>query len=405
MPDQAKNMLIGIFVVSACAIVIFVLMFLHPSVGDEGRILRIRFANIDKISLGTRVTFAGKPVGEVVGITELPDADTERKPINGRVYVYELTLRVDSGVNVFNTDEVSARTSGLLGEKSVAITPGAPQPGEELRRVNNEVIYANESGSVEETLKNFKDLSDKVEIALDSFIDAMTTMKDNKFWENLSKTAENTSSITASLNNKKQWSETLANVHKLSGKANKTWDKLDVFVSDIDKAALSANTAIENANLVIENVHKGEGTIGRLLVKDDIYLKTNSLLSKAEVTLNDVNHYGVLFHLDKGWQRLRARRLNLMQKLSTPQEFRNYFNDEVDSINTSLSRVAMIMEQVDTQSGPGCYDFLQNNEFSKVYRELLRRVATLEEEIRMFNQQVVDNSVYETELIDCSEYQ
>jgi phospholipid/cholesterol/gamma-HCH transport system substrate-binding protein len=63
MPDQAKNILIGIFVIVACAIIVFVLMFLHPSVGDESRLLRVRFANIDKITLGTRVNFAGKPVG------------------------------------------------------------------------------------------------------------------------------------------------------------------------------------------------------------------------------------------------------------------------------------------------------------------------------------------------------
>lgn len=369
MPDQAKNMLIGIFVVAACAIVIFVLMFLHPSVGDEGRLLRVRFANIDKITVGTRVTFAGKPVGEVISITELPDADTERRSINGYVYVYELTLRVDSGVNVFNTDELSSRTSGLLGEKTVAITPGAAKPGEELRIVNTEIIYASETGTVEDTLKEFKELSDKVELALDNFNNAFAKLNDEKFWENLGNTAQNLSDITSALNNKKQWSDILANTQQIT-----------------------------------EKINTGKGTLGRIISDDELYLRTTSLFSKGETVMNDINHYGILFHLDKGWQRLRARRMNLLQKLSTPQEFRNFFNDEIDEIQTSISRVAMILEELHCLPC-WCYlDLLENPEYKKVFAELMRRVSGLEEEIKMYNQQVVDTAVHKTELIDCCEY-
>lgn len=389
MPDQAKNMLIGIFVVAACAIVVFVLMFLHPSVGDEGRLLRVRFANIDKVTIGTRVTFAGKPVGEVIAITELPDADTERRSINGYVYVYELTLRVDSGVNVFNTDELSSRTSGLLGEKTVAITPGAAKPGEELRLVNTEIIYATETGTVEETLKEFKELSDKVELVLDNIndafaklnegkfwenlgksaadiSDALTTLEEDKFWENLGKTAANLNEISTSLNNKEQWKNILANVDEITNKIN-----------------------------------TGKGTVGKLISDDELYLRVASFLSKGETTMNDINHYGILFHLDKGWQRLRARRMNLLQELSTPQEFRNYFNDEVDEIHTSIARVSMLLEEL--QSQPSCcyLDLLTNPEYKKVFAELMRRVSQLEEEVRMYNQQVVDTAVHKTELIDC----
>ena len=47
MIDQTKNMMIGLFVIAACAIITFIILFLHPSVGDEGRVLRVRFANVD----------------------------------------------------------------------------------------------------------------------------------------------------------------------------------------------------------------------------------------------------------------------------------------------------------------------------------------------------------------------
>lgn len=365
MPDQAKNMLIGIFVIAACAIIIFLLMFLHPSVGDEGRILRVRFADIDKISVGTRVTFAGKPVGEVIEIRELPDVDVQRKIINGYVYVYELTLRVDTGVNVFNTDEVASRTSGLLGEKSVAITPGAPKSGETLYLVNEEIIYATETGSVEDALKELETLAIKIGATIDSVNLALDSMQKNNFWDNLGATAANVRNISQALNSPEKWSETLTNIHGFS-----------------------------------EKINKGEGTIGKLFAKDEMYLRLTSLLSKGETTMNDINHYGILFHLDKHWQRLRARRLNLLQKLSSPQEFRNYFNDEIDQIQTSLSRVSMVLESQGNQPPYCCSNLLTSSEYTKVFAELMRRVSALEEEVRLYNEQIVDTAVKETEFID-----
>lgn len=396
-------MLIGIFVVAACAIVIFLLMFLHPSVGDQGRLLRVRFADIDKISIGTRVNFAGKPVGEVIEIRELPDIETERKAINGSIYVYELTLRVDSSINVFNTDDIASRTSGLLGEKSVAITPGEAKPGETIHLVNDEVIYATETGSVEETLKQLKTLADKLGTGMDSINEALATMHQEKFWDNLSGTAKNINDITKALNKPDLLSQSITNVHKITTNANKFTEDLNKSWPKVDKSLDNITDATADARSITNRINKGEGTVGKIIVSDDLYLRLTSLLSKADTTMNDVNHYGVLFHLDKNWQRLRARRMNLMQKLSTPQEFSNYFNDEIDQINTSLSRVSMALGRYDIAPPYCCYNLLQDTQYTKVFSELLRNISTLEEEVRMYNEQVVDkaNSELRLEYVDC----
>jgi len=382
MPDQAKNILIGVFVVAAFAIIVFVLMFLHPSVGDEEKLLLVRFANIDKISVGTRVTFAGKPVGEVIAIHELSDVNSERKAINGFVYVYELTLRVDSSVNVFNTDEIAARTSGLLGEKSVAIIPHPVKPGEPLYRVDHDIIYATETASVEETLRDLRTIADKVSVAFDNVNNAILILNEQKVWENISSAVAHVDRITAALDNPKQIQATMDNLHAFSVNMSKT----GTHFLDIG-----------------ERFNRGEGTLGRLFRDEEVYLRTNALLAKADTTMNDINHYGLLFHLDKGWQRLRARRLNLLQNLSTPQEFRNYFNDEVDQVQTSLERVAMVMEQLEGQSACGCYEYFQSPEFKKVYAELLRRLSALEEEVRLYNQAAMEPAFQQTELNPCRE--
>lgn len=370
MADQLKNVIIGIFVLAACGVIIFILLFLHPSVGDEKNTLHARFANVDKITLGTRVTFAGKPVGEVVDITEVEDPRAPRASKDGLVYIYELTLKIDSGIDVFTTDEISSKTSGLLGEKSVAITPLPPPKGQPLVKVTDQILYANESGSVEEALKGLKSISDRFTHTLDDISDILRDVKEQKVVEKVAKTFQNTQDITASLNRPQMWQEVTDNF----------------------------NEVMLQAKNVATKVGKGEGTVGRVLMKDDLYLKLQSILSKGETLFNDINHYGLLFNLDKGWQRLRARRMNLLFKLQSPQEFRNYFNDEVDQISTSLSRVSMVLQKVDEQDP--CGDLIDDPEFTKVYAELLRRVSTIEEELRMYNQQVVDKDVKKTELVD-----
>ncbi len=366
-------MMIGLFVIAACAIITFIILFLHPSVGDEGRVLRVRFANVDKLNIGTRVTFAGRPVGEVVEITEIPAVVSERVGQDGKIYAYELKLAVDSKVNVFNTDAIYARTSGLLGEKSVEITPGPLKKGKELINLNDHVIYAEESGSVEDAFKEFSKISCKVDHTLEYLMNTLKEVQDRETIKKINTTLENTNLLLTRFNAK--WpviDSTLNNLNEMTSKCHSLTCKL----------------------------MNGEGCLGKLFCGDDLYLRTTSVISKAETIMDDINHWGLLFHLDKGWQRLRARRMNLLQKLCTPQEFRNFFNDEIDQISTSLSRVSMILDK--TCYNPCCGCLLEDREFAKVYAELLRRVESMEEALRMYNQQLVDCEVKQTELCtDC----
>lgn len=383
MKDPAKNILIGLFVASASLIVVFVLLFLHPTVGDDGQYLRVRFADIDKISIGTRVTYGGKPVGEVVAIHEIDHGKNPRKPQKDNfVYIYELVLGVDSRVNVYNTDEIVSRTSGLLGEKSVEISPMPAKPGETVRLVNKEILYANESGSVEEALKDFRQLADKVEGTLDSFKFAIDELNRNKIIDKVTTITQNLSDITTALNQPAQWTNTL--------------NQMESMTKRIDGAAETINQVAENTQFITKNIKEGRGTLGQIIMKETLYLNALSLMNKAETILDDMNHYGLLFQNDKRWQRLRARRANLLTQLASPQEFRNYFNDELNEITTSLARVSSVLQE--TECNDDYQAYMDDLEFRKVFAELVRRVGRMEESLKLYNQQVVDRDVQETEL-------
>lgn len=406
MAASIKNILIGIFVITAIGIIIFMLLFLHPSVGDNAKTLRVRFNDIDKVNVGTRVTFAGKPVGEVVSIRELPDARTSRIAKNGEIYVYELVLKVDSGVDVFNTDSISLRTSGLLGERNIEITPQPLKPGEKLKKVEDEVLYAAVTTSVENTMKQIGDLSQKFSIVLDDFHDLMSDIKHSEVVAKVAKTVDNILDITEALNQPEKWRQTLdnilliskrvnrswntvdatlQNIYSLSNRAHQSWTTVDKTLDEFHATAHNANVFTQKANQVIDYTRQGKGTLGQLFIGDDLYLRMKSIFHKAEVVMDDMNNYGLLYHLDKRWQRLQGRRLRLLEKLSNPNEFAKYFNQEMDQISTSLSRVSLVLNESE------CYpkSLMYNPHFTQRFAELLRRVENMEETLKIYNEQVI----------------
>ena len=101
--------------------------------------------------------------------------------------------------------------------------------------------------------------------------------------------------------------------------------------------------------------------------------------------MDDINHFGLLFHLDKRWQRLQGKRLRLLEKLSSPNEFAKYFNQEMDQISDSLSRVSVVLNESE------CYpeSLIYNPKFTQRFSELLRKVETMEETLKIYNEQVV----------------
>lgn len=396
MIDSTKNIIIGLFVLAAGVIVVFILLFLHPSLGDEGQVLYVRFADIDKVSIGTRVTFAGKAVGEVSGIREIEKGRQSPKDGDDYVYIYELKLVIDSNVRVYNNDIFTLRTSGLLGERSVAIVPVPPKPGQTLHLITkNDVVYAQPTGSVEETMERFKTVSTHLNATLTHVTEMLQNLKEEKFVQKISDTAGNLRDITAALNKPEELSGIIDNLHRLTIRVTDSWDIVDESLNNFETASESTRTMMKTANDMVTSISRGEGSAGKILMKDDLYLRLASLLNKGEVVMDDVNHYGLLFHLDKGWQRTRARQMNLLQKLSSPQQFRNYFNDEMNQISTSLSRVSMVLDK--TELDPQ-FPLIDNSEFKKVFAELLRRVQSVEESLNMYNQQLVEPEIRKTEL-------
>ena len=126
-------------------------------------------------------------------------------------------------------------------------------------------------------------------------------------------------------------------------------------------------------------------------MEDDLYLKSYSMLSKVNTLMNDLNHYGLLFHRDKGWQRLRTTRINKLSRLQSSDAFKQYFDQEVESVQTSLARIEeLISLQKRNKALEGSEEY--SDEFKGELKLLLDIIDDLQESLELFNQGVSNKS-------------
>jgi phospholipid/cholesterol/gamma-HCH transport system substrate-binding protein len=304
MGETSKNLIVGAFVLAACALVMWTLLRLQPRVGDQGKELHALFSDINKINIGTGVNYAGRPVGEVVAIIPVEDPRTAKADPEGRLYVYEVVMKIDSSVQLFDSDLVTVATSGLLGEKSIALIPRRPKEGQEPQPVDDRVLLADSSDALDTVVRQVGSLAQDIgktfgelgtflqdnkaefHIAIDEFgktlasiRQAVEQMDDEQLFQNLPQAVASLKSILHAADQPEQIESAVCNISEISC----------------------------NLNTVMQRVERGEGTIGALLQRDELYQKINDLVEQADRAIESINRYGLLFHNNKRWQRMQKQ--------------------------------------------------------------------------------------------------
>jgi phospholipid/cholesterol/gamma-HCH transport system substrate-binding protein len=406
MSDWIKNVLIGIFVIVAILSTIYLILFLQPKIGDQKKTLRVRFSNIAGINVGTRVTLAGKAVGEVTKIDVVKGAREGPVDTLGRVFFYILTLKVDSSVEVYNTDEITIATTGLLGEKSVAIVPKAGKKGVIPKNISKEIIYSNSVEPLENVVYQLGSLADKMEETLGNVNVWFLENEDELSGavHNFSTFMKGVSEMADSINKEKlicsikeaadRFSEDLCLIQKsLQEVQDKDMiAKFDVILENFAEASEYINKdgsqILCNVNKITKEIADGKGTIGKLIKCDDFYLRLTAILGKVDTLMNDINHYGILFQYDKNWQRIRTKKANILQALNTPKEFKHYFETEVDTVTTALSRISILLEKAN-----GAQEkerIIKSTCFQKDFCILLNQVEHLLDSLKLYNEQIAE---------------
>ena len=117
MKKYSLEFSVGAFVLVGCVCLAYLTVKLGKMevYGNDGYAVRASFASVSGLKAGARVEIAGVPVGKVTGIALSGD------------YAAKVSLQIDKGVALSDDSIASVKTSGLIGDKYVSISPGGSE--------------------------------------------------------------------------------------------------------------------------------------------------------------------------------------------------------------------------------------------------------------------------------------
>jgi|JI9StandDraft_1071089.scaffolds.fasta_scaffold35606_2 phospholipid/cholesterol/gamma-HCH transport system substrate-binding protein len=385
--NQLKNMLIGLFVLIASSIIIGIILFIRPSVGDGKQTIKVRFENINGISVGTPVTYAGKPIGEVFAIFQVSDARQQGSNGIGQVYPYLLTLKIDSSYVIFTTDEITVQTQGLMGERYVAIIPRPLKNGEVAQIATaKDLLYASSNDLLESIMTDLSAVSSKLQDTLDKVNKWIDKYGDNlgSAFQSFDKTVTEIGKMVGDINT----FGVIQDVKDTMLYLSQAIQQVDAILGDLREDNFFDHVAHIGASIdrITKMVATGRGTLGKIIAEDGLYLQIDALFTKANTILNDMNHYGLLFQYNKEWKRNRLKMMSEAARIQDPVAFQEYMNRQVDEINLILGRMAMLTDQCTSQELAASCDFREK------FVQLMQQLNSFQDRVRLYNQELQEMS-------------
>lgn len=120
MIGRKKEIGVGLFVLIGLVCVAWLTVRLGRMelFGSDGYTLQARFTSVVGLKTGAAVEIAGVPVGRVSGIRLNQDKNGSRAVV---------LLHIDKGIALGDDVIASVKTSGLIGDKYILLTPGGSE--------------------------------------------------------------------------------------------------------------------------------------------------------------------------------------------------------------------------------------------------------------------------------------
>ena len=227
---------VGIMVVTGFALLTFVVFGVSGIyVFRPGYQIHAIFNFVSIIDQGAPVRYAGVKVGEVRKV-EIMD-----RSVSQPGYI-RVTFFVTKGVNIYEGDKISIQGTHIMSEPHIAIEP-VKEPGRLL--ANGDTVKGLDPISMDDLIHNAKEI---------------TTML-NQFLSETEKTLRESGAQRA-------LSDSLVNLSKLLESLNKIVAGRE---EDYRSGLTSLSKSLDQVNALLEKVSRGEGTMGKLMVNDELY--------------------------------------------------------------------------------------------------------------------------------------
>jgi phospholipid/cholesterol/gamma-HCH transport system substrate-binding protein len=279
----------------------------------------VEYQNIDLLKKATDVTVNGFPIGVVADIYIKPN-DPDKKIV--------VVLDLNKGIQIpKNTRAVIASTS-FMGDKSISLKYDKPCSGADCA-VTGDYLQGEVQGFMSYMMGGDGSIDQYLASVKSAFSDMLDTLNQQMLSEssgsvmaaslqdlrktlanlesgtaqldailrqsggNLNNTMDNVDAITGNLKKQEQVINTLlGNVSTMSTQLREadlkmTMEEVKTTISRLQSTLASTEEAIGSVNGIMTKVNAGEGTLGKLLMDDGLFLDLTSLSNRADSLLFD----------------------------------------------------------------------------------------------------------------------
>ena len=255
---------VGLFVLLGL-VILFYLSFRIGEMGTKmkgGYQVSTLFESAVGLDVGADVDIAGVKVGKVTSVG-----------LQGKKARVVMTIKRD--VKLGKDARAMIRTHGLMGDKFVSIKPGDMSKG--VIPPGGEITKAIPAVDFDQLMSNLGDVAHDLRSVLGAFPKAFGGEKGAKSVRNV---LTNFEELSANLNkvvkdNSERITTIVKNFEDLSRKLNK-----------IDKRA---NLLLDNLVTVSQNLKEGKGTLGKLIVSDEIYKQLKDAMGNLQALSDKIN--------------------------------------------------------------------------------------------------------------------
>ena len=245
------------------------------------------YDNVEGLMVGTPVTIQGFQVGTIDQISLLPG----NKDIAVR-------FRIEKEFEFSKNSIAKIYEAGLLGGKSLAVDPKFD--GADLAQSGDTLQNAIAPGLSELVNDKLTPLQEKIESMIthaDSVLIAFNTVLDPDAQFQLKSAIEN---LNASISNFRSIGETINNSLSENGQLHQTFVNLADLSADLSVVSSSmkeANlddtfedlgSAVGNLSQILDRMEEGEGSLGKLITKDDLHLSLEQTNAQIQLLLEDM---------------------------------------------------------------------------------------------------------------------
>ena len=311
MKDTVESKL-GMFFVLAIIFILLILEFLGGfAFFKRGFHVSTLFQTVHELKVGDPVKMAGVTIG---GVSKIVLTNS----------MAEVTMNLNRETDVKTDSKARISFAGLMAQNFVSLdfgTPDAPRATDgiilqSIEQPDLQILMNrldNVATGVENLTRSFS--GEKIDNLLGPFTDFL---KDNR--TNLTATFANIKTVSDRIRDGQGTVGKLINEDTLYVSAETSISNLQNTAGDIDTAVAKARDLLTNANEVVLDVRAGKGTVGKLLTDDTLYREaTGSMTNLHQILIKINNGQGSVGQLINDDSALRNIKLSL-QKLDKATE-------------------------------------------------------------------------------------